>query len=60
MFEAIDRFLMPFAAVTTHMSGSKYPTLAAVIPFYNRLCDHLDDTIDDYEHSEDEKVFILI
>ena len=47
-FELICRFLEPFAKVTTVMSASKYPTIAAVIPLFNRLYDHLEDVIDTY------------
>jgi hypothetical protein len=41
----IHKFLKPFDYATTAMSGSTYPTMAAVIPLFNRLCDHLDVTI---------------
>ena len=52
-FEDILAFLHPFAMVTRHISASTYPTLADVIPFFNRLCDHLEDSIKTYEHSNE-------
>jgi hypothetical protein len=51
-FEDIGIFLKPFATITEYMSGSKYPTLAGVVPIFNRLCDHLEDTIAKYESQE--------
>jgi len=48
ILEEIQTFLKPFALVTKYMSGSKYPTLSSVIPYFNRLCDHLEDTISYY------------
>lgn len=42
------KFLKPFDTVTRAMSASKYPTLSAVIPLFNRLLDHLDTTIKYY------------
>ena len=50
-FELICQFLHPFARVMEVISGSKYPTMAAVILLFNQLCDHLDDTIDKYKSS---------
>ena len=47
--EEFSAFLNPFAAVTKHMSGSTYPTIASVVPIFNRLCDHLEDSIIKYE-----------
>jgi len=34
------------------MSGSTYPTLAGVVPIFNRICDHLEDSIAIYESQE--------
>jgi len=48
IFKDISMFLKPFAEVTEYMSGSKYPTLAGVVPIFNRLCDHLEDSITAY------------
>ena len=44
----LGTFLKPFAAVTKYMSGSTYPTVAGVVPIFNRLCDHLEDSIAKY------------
>ena len=44
-------FLHPFAVVTKHVEGIKYPTLSCVIPLYNRLMDTLDDAIADNKKS---------
>lgn len=52
-FEKIGAFLKPFAAVTRYMSGSTYPTLAGVVPIFNRLCDHLEDSMTLYESQND-------
>jgi hypothetical protein len=46
--EELGTFLKPFAAVTKYMSGSTYPTVAGVVPIFNRLCDHLEDSIAKY------------
>jgi hypothetical protein len=48
-FEDILAFLHLFAMVTQHISASTYPILAGVIPFFNRLCNHLEDSIEIYE-----------
>jgi hypothetical protein len=49
LFEEIGVFLKPFSTVTKYMSGSKYLTIAGVVPIFNRLCDHLEDSIAKYE-----------
>ena len=46
--EELATFLKPFAVVTKYMSGSTYPTVAGVVPIFNRLCDHLEDSIAKY------------
>ena len=56
IFGEISIFLNPFATVTKHMSGSSYPTLASVVPIFNRLCDHLEDSITKYESRQKFKV----
>ena len=35
IFKDIGMFLKLFAEVTEYMSGSKYPTLAGVVPIFN-------------------------
>jgi hypothetical protein len=50
--EELGTFLNPFAAVTKYMSGSTYPTVAGVVPIFNRLCDHLEDSIAKYTADE--------
>ena len=48
IFKDIGMFLKLFAEVTEYMSRSKYPTLADVVPIFNQLCDHLEDSITVY------------
>ena len=54
--EELSIFLKPFAAVTKHMSGSAYPTVAGVVPIFNRLCDHLEDSVTKYISEYRDKV----
>ncbi|CAG8648371.1 8187_t:CDS:2, partial [Funneliformis mosseae] len=44
--EQIAKFLILFKEVTIIMSGFTYPTISTVIPLYNLLIDHIEDTID--------------
>jgi len=39
--EEVVRFLEPFAVVTKHIEGYKYPTLSVVVPLYNQLLETL-------------------
>ena len=43
-FKQIYNFLRPFKEVTDIMSSSTYPTLSTVVPLYNTLIDHIEDT----------------
>ena len=45
------KFLEPFAAITKHVDGFKYPTLSCVIPLYNKLINFLEDWVSDPSHS---------
>lgn len=60
--EDICNFLKPFAIVTKAMSGSNYPTLSGVIPYFNSLCDHVDIAIKNYGAQNDlySKVYIIL
>ena len=51
-WEEICHFLEPFAIVSKEMCGSKYPTLAGVIPYFNALCDHIEETMEKYDEKE--------
>ena len=48
IFKDIGMFLKLFAKVTEYMSRSKYPTLTGVVPIFNQLYDHLEDSITAY------------
>lgn len=49
--ECVD-FLEPFASVTKHVEGFKYPTLCSVISLYNKLLDVLEDWSNKGTHSQ--------
>jgi len=48
----ILEYLRPFAVVTRHVEGFKYPTLSCTIPLYNSLLDLIDDLLENPNTSE--------
>lgn len=50
--EEVFRILHPFAVVTQHFGGFKYPTLSCVVSLYNTLLDMLDDYLKDSQISD--------
>ena len=43
-FQAIDSFLAPFREATLEVCGDQYSTISLVLPWYNELLDHIEDT----------------